>query len=144
MIANNLLVRILAHMHSLNMVIIIILVACFLPYIFSMIARISSGYNTKLHANPREHVNQATGLAARANAIQQNSFEGLPLFIAAILMADYLVVPDVFTIRLGIAYLVLRLIYAMCYLADLKNMRSIFWLLSTLCPVILLLICIRL
>ena len=36
---------------------------------------------------------KTTGLAARANAVQQNSFERLPLFIAALLMAEYMVVP---------------------------------------------------
>ena len=129
-------------MHSVNIIITIILVACFLPYVFAIVARKASGYDSKLHTNPRLHVNQASGLAARANAVQQNSFEGLPLFIAAILMADYLVIPDKLIISLGLGYLVLRIAYAICYLAKLGTLRSIFWLFSTLCPVSLLLICI--
>ena len=131
-------------MHSLNTIIIIIMVACLLPYVFSIIARISSGYDSKLHDNPREHVNKAQGLAARANAVQKNSFEGLSLFLTAILLSDYLVIPDHLVIQIGIAYLVLRIIYGMCYLMNLKALRSIIWLLSTLCPVILLFICMRL
>lgn len=131
-------------MHSLNTIIIIILVACLLPYIFSIIARIASGYDSKLHDNPRDHVNGAKGLAARANAVQKNSFEGLPLFLTAILLADYLVIPDHLVIQLGIAYLVLRLIYGICYLMNIKALRSIIWLLSTLCPIMLLFICMRL
>lgn len=129
-------------MHSLNIIITIILIACLLPYVFAIIARKSSGYDAKLHDNPRVFVNQSTGLAARANAVQQNSFEGLPLFIAAMLMADYLVIPDHFVIRLGIAYLILRVCYGGCYLANLHALRSIFWMLSMLCPITLLLICI--
>lgn len=128
-------------MHSLNIIITIILIACLLPYVFAIIARKSSGYDVKLHDNPRVFVNQATGLAARANAVQQNSFEGLPLFIAAILMADYLVIPDHFVIRLGVAYLVFRVLYGISYLANVQTLRSIFWLLSILCPITLLLIC---
>ena len=130
-------------MHSLNIIIMIILAACLLPYLFTVIARISSGYHPKVHGNPREFLARAQGLAARANAAQQNSFEGLPLFIAAVLMADYLIVPDFFVIVLGAAYLVLRLVYGLCYLANLQTLRSIVWILATLCPVTLLIICMR-
>lgn len=130
-------------MHSLNTIIIIILTACLMPYIFSIIARIASGYDSKIHDNPRVHVNNAKGLAARANAVQKNSFEGLPLFLTAILLADYLVIPDDLVIKLGIAYLVLRAIYGVCYLTGQNALRSIFWLLATLCPVLLLFICMR-
>ena len=130
-------------MHSLNMTIIIILVACFLPYIFSTIARLSSGYSAKKHGHPREYMNQATGLAARANAAQQNSFEGLPLFLAAMLLADYLVVRDSFVILLGAAYIVLRIVYGICYLANWGSLRSVVWLLATACPVLLLILCMK-
>ncbi len=131
-------------MHSLKIIIMIILAACFLPYVFSTIARISSGYQAKQHGNLRDYLAQSTGLAARANAVQQNSFEGLPLFLTAVLVADYLVVPATYIIILGIAYLVLRVIYGICYLANWSNMRSIIWLLATLCPVALLVLCIKL
>ncbi|MCH4247671.1 MAPEG family protein [Acinetobacter populi] len=131
-------------MHSLNIIIMIILAACLLPYIFTVIARMSAGYNPKLHDNPRTFLENATGLAARANAVQKNSFEGLPLFIAAMLMADYLVVPDYLVILLGIAYLFFRVIYGLCYLANLSRLRSVFWLLATLCPILLLILCIKL
>ena len=144
MIGDNLLVGILKRMHSLNIIIMIILIACLLPYVFSLIARISSGYNSKIHGNPRDHVNNATGLAARANAVQKNSFEGLPLFLVSVLIADYLVVPDQIIIRLGIAYIIFRLIYGLCYLMAWNSLRSISWMLGMLCPIILLLICIRL
>lgn len=131
-------------MHSLNIIIMIILVACLLPYIFTFIAKVGSGYKANIHGNPRDFLNnQATGLAARANAAQQNSFEGLPLFIAAMLMADYLVVRDEFVILLGGAYIVLRVIYGICYLANLSSLRSIIWSLATLCPIVLLLLCIK-
>ncbi len=57
-------------------------------------------------------------MAARANAVQQNSFESLPLFIAAVLMAEYMVIPQVVVMMFGIAYIVLRIIYGICYLAN--------------------------
>lgn len=131
-------------MHSLNIVIMIILAACFLPYIFTIIARMNAGYNPKIHDNPRKLLENSTGLAARANAVQQNSFEGLPLFLTAMLMADYLVVADIIIILFGLVYILLRVLYGLCYLANFPRLRSIFWLLATLCPVALLMLSARL
>ncbi|MEK5782113.1 MAPEG family protein, partial [Acinetobacter baumannii] len=82
-------------------------------------------------------------LASRANAAQQNSFESLPLFIASILMAEYMVVPQSLVMTFGIAYLVFRVIYGICYLANWSTLRSIVWLLSLLCPITLLLLIIK-
>jgi uncharacterized MAPEG superfamily protein len=131
-------------LHSLNKIILIILIACLLPYVFSLLARLSSGYKRHLHGSPREYLATQTGLAARANAVQQNSFEGLPLFIAAMLMADYLVVADYFAIVLGSAYIVLRLLYGLSYLYNAHLLRSILWLLATMCPITLLWLCFKL
>ena len=79
-------------MQSISGIIYLILIACLLPYVFTIIAKKTAGFRA-----------QTTGLAARANAAQQNSFESLPLFIAAILMAEYMVIPQVVTMTFGIA-----------------------------------------
>ena len=60
----------------------------------------------KDNQNPRAFLEKSTGLASRANAAQQNSFESLPLFIASILMAEYMVVTQSLVMTFGIAYLV--------------------------------------
>ena len=125
-------------------VIYLILIACLLPYLFTIIAKLAGGFKGKDNQTPREFLAQSTGLAARANAAQQNSFESLPLFIAAILMAEYMVVPQHLVMLLGIGYLVLRVIYGICYLCNWATLRSIVWLLSMLCPILLLLFIIRL
>lgn len=130
-------------MYGLNIIVLIILAACIFPYIFSAIARKSAGYRAKIHGHPREFMAQATGFAARANAVQYNSFENLPLFLVAILMAEYLVVPPFYTIVLGIAYLCLRVLYGIFYLLNWSALRSVMWLLATLCPVTLLLLCVK-
>jgi len=83
-------------------------------------------------------------LAARANAVQQNSFESLPLFIASILMAEYMVVSQNLIMTFGIAYILLRIFYGICYLANWATLRSIIWTLSLLCPICLLLLVIKL
>ena len=130
-------------MHGIDGIIYLILIACLMPYVFTMIAKIAAGFKVQDNQNPREFLAKSTGLAARANAAQQNSFESLPLFIAAILMAEYMVIPQGITMMLGIAYLVLRVIYGMCYIANLSTLRTIIWFLSMACPILLLAIVIR-
>ncbi len=74
-------------MQSISGIIYLILIACLLPYVFTIIAKKTAGFRAKDNQHPREFLSKTTGLAAHANAAQQNSFESLPLFIAAILMA---------------------------------------------------------
>lgn len=131
-------------MHSLTGIILIILIACLLPYVFAALARIGSGYKPEVHGGaPRIFMAKTNGWSARAYAVQQNSFEGLPLFLVAIMMAEYLVIPDGYILLLGSAYILLRLIYGILYLADLPQLRSVFWLLATACPIILLVLCMK-
>lgn len=130
-------------MQGISGIIYIILVACLLPYAFTVIAKFTGGFQPVDNQNPRAFA-KTTGLAARANAVQQNSFESLPLFLTAILMAEYMVVPEYFILRLGWAYIILRVIYGICYLSNWATLRSIVWFLSILCPIFLLVVTIKL
>lgn len=131
-------------MQSISGIVYLILVACLLPYAFSMIAKVAGGFTFKDNQNPRQFLSQTQGIAARANAVQQNSFENLPLFIAAILMAEYMVIDQHVVMLLGIAYIVLRVLYGICYLANWSSLRSMMWFLSLCCPIYLLILVIRL
>ncbi|MER8077419.1 MAPEG family protein [Acinetobacter pittii] len=131
-------------MQGISGIIYIILVACLLPYAFTVIAKFTDGFQPVDNQNPRAFLAKTTGLAARANAVQQNSFESLPLFLTAILMAEYMVVPEYFILRLGWAYIILRVIYGICYLSNWATLRSIVWFLSILCPIFLLVVTIKL
>ncbi|NNG82744.1 MULTISPECIES: MAPEG family protein [Acinetobacter Taxon 24D] len=131
-------------MQTISGIIYLILIACLLPYVFTVIAKKTAGFKGRDNQNPRDFLAKTTGLAARANAVQQNSFESLPLFIAAILMAEYMVVPQTVIMTFGIAYIVLRIVYGICYLANWATLRSIVWTLSLLCPICLLLLVIKL
>ena len=131
-------------MQTISGIIYLILIACLLPYVFTVIAKKTAGFKGRDNQNPRDFLAKTTGLAARANAVQQNSFESLPLFIAAILMAEYMVVPQTVIMTFGIAYIVLRIVYGICYLANWATLRSIVWALSLLCPICLLLLVIKL
>lgn len=131
-------------MQNISGIIYLILIACLLPYVFAMIAKKTAGFKAKDNQHPRDFLAKTTGLAARANAAQQNSFESLPLFIAAILMAEYMVISQTVIMTFGIAYIVLRILYGICYLANWATLRSIVWLLSLLCPILLLILVIKL
>jgi len=130
-------------MSGIDGIIYLILIACLLPYVFTILAKVYGGFNLADNQNPREFLAKTTGFAARANAVQQNSFESLPLFISAILMAEYMVVQQHLIMMLGTAYIILRIIYGICYLANISALRSIIWFLSMACPIILLLMIIR-
>jgi uncharacterized MAPEG superfamily protein len=131
-------------MQSISGIIYLILAACLLPYVFTMIAKKAGGFKAKDNQNPRDFLEQSTGVAKRAHAVQQNSFESLPLFIAAVLMAEYLVMSQSLIMTFGIGYLIFRVLYGICYLANWATLRSIMWLLSMLCPIALLLLIIKL
>ena len=131
-------------MQSISGISYLILAACLLPYVFTMIAKKAGGFKAKDNQNPRDFLEQSTGVAKRAHAVQQNSFESLPLFIAAILMAEYMVISQTVIMTFGMAYIVLRILYGICYLANWATLRSIVWLLSLLCPILLLVLVIKL
>ena len=131
-------------MQNISGIIYLILIACLLPYVFAMIAKKTAGFKAKDNQHPRDFLAKTTGLAARANAAQENSFESLPLFIAAILMAEYMVISQTVIMTFGMAYIVLRILYGICYLANWATLRSIVWLLSLLCPILLLVLVIKL
>ncbi|NLN57082.1 MAG: hypothetical protein GX151_03835 [Gammaproteobacteria bacterium] len=131
-------------MQSISGVVYLIIIACLLPYVFTVVAKMAGGFKSEDNQNPREFLAKTTGLAARANAVQQNSFESLPLFVAAVLMAEYMVIPQVVVMMFGIAYIVLRITYGICYLANWATLRSIVWILSLLCPICILLMVIKL
>lgn len=131
-------------MQSISGIVYLIIIACLLPYVFAVVAKMAGGFKREDNQNPREFLAKTTGLAARANAVQQNSFESLPLFIAAVLMAEYMVIPQVVVMMFGIAYIVLRIIYGICYLANWATLRSIVLMLSLLCPICILLMVIKL
>lgn len=130
-------------MHGVASTVYILMAACLLPYVFTFAAKALAGFTLKDNQHPRDFLARSTGMAARAHAAQLNSFESLPLFVAAVLMAEYMVVPESFIIKLSLAYLLLRLFYGICYMANWATLRTVIWLLSMACPIILLWIVLR-
>ena len=80
--------------------------------------------------NPRAWLAQQTGLRARANAAQANSWEAFPLFAIGVILAVLQHVP-ISTINLiSIVFIIARIAYIACYAADKASLRSMVWALG--------------
>ena len=99
--------------------------AAALPLLSTIIAK--AGGKGFSNADPRAWLGQQAGYRARANAAQQNLFEGLPLFYAAVLFALYNQVDLALLRNLMASWIVARLAYIACYLADQAALRSLVW-----------------
>ena len=79
------------------------------------------------NANPRAWLGSQTDWRARANAAQANSFEALPFYIGAVLIAHQLGAQQGRLDLLAFLYIVLRMVYIMMYVADLPRLRTPVW-----------------
>ena len=79
------------------------------------------------NADPRGWLARQTGWQARANAAQQNSFEALPFFIGAVIIAHQLGAVQAWVDILALLFITLRVIYVAMYVAGLPTARSAFW-----------------
>ncbi len=80
--------------------------------------------------NPRAWLARQTDWRARANAAQANSFEALPFFIGAVIIAHQLGAQQTRLDLLAFVYIVLRMMYIMMYVTGLASARSVFWSLA--------------
>ena len=99
-----------------------VLVAALLPILCAGIAkwglfgkpRREGGYDNH---NPRAWLARQTDWRARANAAQANSFEALPFFIGAVIIAHQLHAPQTRLDILAFLFIFTRLVYILMYLA---------------------------
>jgi uncharacterized MAPEG superfamily protein len=82
--------------------------------------------------DPRGWLARQGGWQARANAAQANSFEALPFFIGAVIIAHQLGAPQTRLDILALLFVTLRVIYVAMYVADFAMVRSAMWTLALL------------
>ncbi|MES2976437.1 MAG: MAPEG family protein [Pseudomonadota bacterium] len=112
-----------------------VLIAALLPIVCAGIAkyglfgkpRREGGFDNH---NPRDWLARQQDWRARANAAQANSFEALPFFIGAVIIAHQLGAYQVKLDLLALFFVLLRLVYIMMYVAGLPTARSIVWSLA--------------
>ena len=109
-----------------------VLVAAVLPVVCAGIAKSGmftispkkGGYDNN---NPRAWLARQTDWRARANAAQANTFEALPFFFAAVIIAHQLQARQVVIDILAFMFIVLRIGYILMYVADMAKTRSAVW-----------------
>ena len=103
-----------------------VLIAALLPYIGTIVAKTSGErYNNR---DPRAWLDRQTGVSRRADNAQKNGFEAFPLFAAAVIVAHVLQAPQERVDILAIIFIVARVGYLICYLANWQAVRSLVWL----------------
>ena len=91
------------------------------------------GYNNHL---PRQQQAQLTGFGARALAAHQNSFEAFILFAVGVLMAHTTQTSGWLIDALAIIFVIARVLYLLCYWADLAWQRSLVWFVGLVCSLL--------
>ena len=86
--------------------------------------RREGGYD---NLDPRAWLGKQTGFAARANAAQANTFEALPFFFAAVIIAHQLGAIQLRLDILALIFVLLRVLNIMMYVAGIGNLRSLIW-----------------
>ncbi len=109
-----------------------VLLACLLPIVAAGVAKWGTfsrsvregGFDNE---DPRAWLARQSGRRARANAAQANSFEALPLFIAAVLTAQQLQVQQELIDSLALAFVLLRVVYILLYVTNRAAARTLVW-----------------
>ena len=120
-----------------------VLFAAILPIVCAGIAKSGmftiapdkGGYDNN---NPRSWLARQGDWRSRANAAQANTFEALPFFFAAVIIAHMLQAPQTRLDILALIFIVLRIAYVIMYVGDLAKARSVVWALALLVNIAIL------
>jgi len=112
-----------------------VLIAALLPIVCAGIAkwgtfrtpRTQGGYD---NVDPRAWLARQTDWRARANAAQANSFEALPFFIGAVVIAHQLGAQQGLLDILAVVFVILRMVYILLYVGAQASARSLVWSLA--------------
>lgn len=117
-----------------------VLAAILLPYIWTYVAKFTSGFRPRDNHNPREYLEKLQGPAKRAHWAQLNSFESIPAFMAAVIVSHLAGAPQDRIDAIAVTYIVLRLAYGVFYITDKALLRSIVWSAGLACVIALFVI----
>ena len=120
-----------------------VLVMALLPVVCAGIAksgmmRTPPGEGGYDNADPRNWLQRQTEWRARANSAQANTFEALPFFFAAVIIAHQLQAAQGLIDALAVVFVALRFAYVASYVTNKANLRSVIWTLALLANVALL------
>lgn len=109
-----------------------ILAAGILPQLTGIFAKASTDYDNE---QPRDFLAAQQGAKSRANAAMQNGYEGLALFVGAVIIAHILQADQAKVDMLALGYIAARVVYNIVYIKGLGTIRSIVWMMGIACIV---------
>lgn len=115
-----------------------VLIAAVLPYLWVGFAKAGAPrYNNR---NPRAWLSKQEGnyRVQRANAAHLNAFEAFAPFAAGVVMAQLAGLEPATIAILAVAFVVLRVLHGVFYLADIATARSLAWVAGYGCVLALL------
>jgi uncharacterized MAPEG superfamily protein len=118
-----------------------LLAAIAFPWLMAVIkksALASNGYYN--NSAPRAGLENLQGVSRRALWAEKNSFEILPAYIAAVVVAHMAGAVQAYIDLIAILFIATRALYALCYLMNWATLRSIVWTLGLICIVSLFVI----
>ena len=101
-----------------------ILAAGILPQMVGLYAKIDKTFDNN---DPRVYLGKLEGAKARAVAAMENGYEGLPLFIAAVIIAHLTGANQTWIDTLAVAYLISRVLFSIIYISGKGTLRSLVW-----------------
>lgn len=112
-----------------------VLAAGLMPFLWTGIAKARGPrYN---NFDVRLWQGKLEGAAQRAHAAHLNSFEAFPLFAAAVIVAQMTGADQARVDMLALAFIGLRILYGILYLANKAPLRSLVWLAALVCTVMI-------
>lgn len=110
-----------------------VFIAILLPVAFTGLAKFTSNFRPKHNHAPRKFLEGLTGWQQRSNWAQQNTFESIPGFMAAVIIAHQIGGNQESIDILAVSYIIIRIIYGALYIADKALLRSTVWFLGVTC-----------
>ncbi len=103
-----------------------------MPYALTLTAK-AGAFTARDNHQARVWQSQLTGWRQRAHWAHQNAFEAFPIFAAAVIVAHLAAPGSTTAAAAAWGFVVARVAYSACYLADLAALRSIVWFASIGC-----------
>jgi len=109
-----------------------VLACAILPYLTVAVAKARPDYD---NAAPRAQLEASTGYRLRAWWAHLNHFEAFPPFAAAVIIAHLAQGRQDWIDVLAVAFVALRVLYSILYVADRPTARSLVWIAGLGCTV---------
>ncbi|MFN7753478.1 MAG: MAPEG family protein [Pseudomonadota bacterium] len=101
-----------------------VLVAALIPYFTVAVSKYRPDYD---NAAPRAQAERSGGARQRAWWAHLNAFEAFPPFAAGVIIAHMTGASPVLVDGLAVAFVLLRVLYAVLYVTDRPTARSLVW-----------------